>query len=88
MNGICYWTIARNSESFNKEAQQKIFPFIDLRQIAPTNGINIHNFGMAQIGFTLHITSNKLRRDMILGSPGVYNWKGLSVLDTDRSTKW
>ncbi|XP_076235049.1 integrin alpha-5 [Calliopsis andreniformis] len=83
MNGICYWTIVKNAKSFNEKTVHKMLPFIGLPQIAPSNGVGVYNFGMAQTGFSLHITSNELKRDIILGSPGIYNWKGLSLLYTD-----
>ena len=43
---------------------------------------NIYNFGMSQVGFSMHMTSNDLKWDLILGNPGVFNWKGTPLLVT------
>lgn len=83
MNGICYWTLIRNVTSFDKEAGNEILPLSSIaQQIISMNGIHIYNHGMGQVGFSMHMTSNELMWDLILGSPGVFNWKGTPLLVT------
>lgn len=74
MKGICYWTVLNGVESFENTAQRKILPFPTARKT--------FDLGMAEIGFSVHITSNELQRDLVLGSPGAYDWKGSVMLET------
>ncbi|XP_017761213.1 PREDICTED: integrin alpha-5-like [Eufriesea mexicana] len=82
MNGICYLSLINDIKSFEKEAESKILSFSNLDQTTIMNGMRIYNFGMSQVGFSMHMTSNELKWDLILGSPGVYNWKGTPLLAT------
>jgi len=40
---------------------------------------------MGQIGFSIHMISQQHMRHVVLGSPGVYNWKGNVVLMTAKA---
>ncbi|KMQ91516.1 integrin alpha-ps4 [Lasius niger] len=48
--------------------------------ITSKNDIGIYNFGMGQIGFSLHMNSLRYDVNVMLGAPGVYNWKGDAIL--------
>ncbi|CAL1684033.1 unnamed protein product [Lasius platythorax] len=82
MNGICYATRAINADAFEREAEERILSLSNPEnQITSKNDIGIYNFGMGQIGFSLHM--NSLRDvNVMLGAPGVYNWKGDAILTT------
>lgn len=82
MNGICYLSLINNIKSFEKETKSEILSFSNLDQTTTMNGMRIYNFAMSQVGFSMHMISNESKWDLILGSPGVYNWKGTPLLAT------
>ncbi|KOX74851.1 Integrin alpha-8 [Melipona quadrifasciata] len=83
MNGICYLSLMNSTKSFEKETKTNILSFAKVQEAIYTYGkTNIYNFGMSQVGFSMHMTSNDLKWDLILGSPGVFNWKGTPLLVT------
>jgi len=80
MNGICYATLARNANAFEREAEEDFLPLSNSAdQITSKNNINIYNYGMGQAGFSLHMNSRHTI-NVIIGSPGVHNWKGDAIL--------
>lgn len=81
MYGICYLSLINGIKSFEKESKSKILSFVRLREAVDTKRY-VYNFGMSQVGFSMHMTSNDLKWDLILGSPGVFNWKGMPLLIT------
>nr|XP_033205662.1 integrin alpha-4-like [Bombus vancouverensis nearcticus] len=81
MYGICYLSLINSIKSFEKESKSKILSFVRLREAIDTKRY-VYNFGMSQVGFSMHMTSNDLKWDLILGSPGVFNWKGMPLLVT------
>lgn len=90
MNGICYGTLATNIGAFEREAQQHWLPFFDgPRQRQLSAATSIFNYAHAQVGFSLHMNSRNYDVDIALGGPGVFVWKGDTILITnafDKST--
>ncbi|XP_017793585.1 PREDICTED: integrin alpha-8-like [Habropoda laboriosa] len=83
MNGICYWSLVNNISSFEKEIENQILPLSNLgKAVHFTNEMYIYNYGMGQAGFSVHMTSDELKSNLILGSPGIFNWKGTPLLVT------
>ncbi|KAL6431766.1 hypothetical protein ACFW04_007349 [Cataglyphis niger] len=83
MNGICYATRAINSTAFEREAEERLLPLSNPEsQITSKNDIGIYNYGMGQVGFSLHVNSPRYDVSVVLGAPGVYNWKGHALLIT------
>ena len=83
MNGICYLSLINSTKSFEKKIETDILSFAKVQEAIYVYGkTNIYNFGMSQVGFSMHMTSNDLKWDLILGSPGVFNWKGTPLLVT------
>lgn len=83
MNGICYMTRAIDADAFEREAEEKLLLSSNLEdQITSKNNIGIYNYGMGQIGFSLHVNSLEYDVNVALGAPGVYNWKGDAILIT------
>lgn len=83
VNGICYGTSVANVTAFEREADEYFLPFWNNDdQITMKNKIGFYNYGMSQLGFSLHMNSLKYGTSVILGSPGVYNWKGDTILAT------
>ena len=85
MNGICYRSKPNDSLLFehpiNDIPKSKIAPFSypsTNYQIKKLDGFNRYYFGMSQAGFSLHMVPNK--EDLVLGSPGILNWKGVPLL--------
>jgi len=76
--------LASNVTAFEREATEKLIPFSDSEnQIISKKHINIYNYGMSQIGFSIHMISQQhVMPHVVLGSPGVYNWKGNVILIT------
>ncbi|XP_046822776.1 integrin alpha-8-like isoform X2 [Vespa crabro] len=85
MNGMCYWTTATSIESFEKEAEKMALITINDNQLTSWNGIFLYNFGMGQLGFSadMRYFVNKSELSVVLGSPGIFNWKGSTVLLTE-----
>lgn len=80
MNGICYTTLARNANAFERQAEEHFLPLLNSEnQITTKNNIGIYNYGQAQVGFSLHMNSRHTV-NIAIGSPGVYNWKGDAIL--------
>jgi len=83
MNGICYTTRATDADVFKREAEELVLPLSNPEdQITSKNNIGIYNYGMGQIGFSLHVNSLGDDVKVTLGAPGVYNWKGDAILIT------
>lgn len=83
MNGICYATRAINATAFEREAEERLLPLSNSEsQITSKNDIGIYNYGMGQVGFSLHVNSPEYDVSVALGAPGVYNWKGHTLLIT------
>lgn len=83
MNGICYTTRATDADAFEREAEELLLPLSNSEsQITSKNDIGIYNYGMGQIGFSLHVNSLGYDVNVALGAPGVYNWKGDAILIT------
>lgn len=83
MNGICYTTRATDADVFEREAEEILLPLLNSEdQITSKNNIGIYNYGMGQIGFSLHVNSLEDDTKITLGAPGVYNWKGDAILIT------
>ncbi|XP_020284069.1 integrin alpha-PS4-like [Pseudomyrmex gracilis] len=87
MNGICYATLATNSNAFKREAVQRLLPLVTANQIARAKYSNIFSYGMGQAGFSLHMNSLSGRDHVALGSPGAYNWKGDAIQYTAVSAR-
>lgn len=80
MNGICYTTLASNANAFERHAEEHFLPLSNSEsQITSKNNINIYNYGVGQMGFSLHMNSRSTV-NVAMGSPGVYNWKGDAIL--------
>ncbi|KAL2744661.1 integrin alpha-8-like isoform X1 [Vespula maculifrons] len=87
MNGMCYWTTATNLESFEKDAEKMSLISINANQTTLWNNIWLYDFGIGQLGFSADISSaNKLGLNVVLGSPGIFNWKGSAVLLTESTS--
>ncbi|XP_070157103.1 integrin alpha-PS4 isoform X2 [Polyergus mexicanus] len=83
MNGICYATQAINATAFEREAEERLLPLSNPEsQITSKNNIGIYNYGVGQVGFSLHVNSLRYDASVALGAPGVYNWKGHALLIT------
>ncbi|KAM0729346.1 Integrin alpha-PS4 [Formica fusca] len=83
MNGICYATRAINATAFEREAEERLLPLSNPEsQITSKNDIGIYNYGVGQVGFSLHVNSPRYDVSVALGAPGVYNWKGHALLIT------
>ncbi|KAG7202815.1 hypothetical protein KM043_009972 [Ampulex compressa] len=88
MNGVCYGSEARDSTTFQREAEIWLSPPLQAKQQAISiSNVGIHNYGMAQLGFSLHISSNALRWDIATGAPGVFSSKGSVLLHTGSLTQ-
>lgn len=86
MNGICYATLANNTNAFEREARQQLLPLLTITsQVVTKNMMGIYYYGMGQAGFSLHMNSMWGRDHVALGSPGVYNWKGDAIKYTAAS---
>ncbi|XP_012523377.1 integrin alpha-PS4 [Monomorium pharaonis] len=80
MNGICYATLAINANAFERQADEHLLPLSNSGdQITSKNNINIYNYGVGQVGFSLHMNSRYIV-NAVMGSPGIYNWKGDAIL--------
>lgn len=80
MNGICYATLASNANAFERQAEEHLIPLSNSEdQITSKNNINIYNYGVGQVGFSLHMNS-RYSVNVAIGSPGIYNWKGDAIL--------
>jgi len=80
MNGICYTTLARNANAFERQAEEHFLPLSNSEnQITIRDNIGIYNYGQAQLGFSLHMNS-RYTVNVAIGSPGVYSWKGDAIL--------
>lgn len=80
MNGICYATLASNTNAFERQAKEHLLPLSNSgNQITSKNNINIYNYGVGQAGFSLHMNS-RYTVNVAMGSPGIYNWKGDAIL--------
>ncbi|XP_035732540.1 integrin alpha-8-like isoform X2 [Vespa mandarinia] len=88
MNGMCYWTTATSIESFEKEAEKMALITINDNQLTSWNGNFLYNFGMGQLGFSadMRYFVNKSDLSVVLGSPGIFNWKGSTVLLTESTS--
>lgn len=82
LNGICYRTRANDSNFFETEInslfESKISPFYYYRQVKMVDGRYQYFFAMGQAGFSLHMVPDS--EDLILGSPGIFNWTGVPLL--------
>ncbi|XP_047355719.1 integrin alpha-8-like isoform X2 [Vespa velutina] len=90
MNGMCYWTTATSIESFEKEAEKMALITINANQLTSWNGTVLYNFGMGQLGFSadMRYFVNKSDLSVVLGSPGIFNWKGSTVLLTESTSDY
>ncbi|XP_025265268.1 integrin alpha-4-like isoform X2 [Camponotus floridanus] len=83
MNGICYTTRITDADVFEREAEELLLPLSNPEgQTTSKNNIGIYNYGMGQIGFSLHVNSLGDDARVTFGAPGVYNWKGDAILIT------
>ncbi|XP_066954265.1 integrin alpha-PS3-like isoform X2 [Macrobrachium rosenbergii] len=74
MNGACYWM---NSSLPNGPAHKKL-PLIKPEDIARGfEGNKYFYFAYAQAGMSLHLADDP--SEMIIGAPGVFNWRGSVV---------
>ncbi|KAK2575747.1 hypothetical protein KPH14_003637 [Odynerus spinipes] len=80
MSGMCYWIRANGIESFNQEANSN-YPLMSISYQIYRNAP--YYYGMGQVGFSAHMTSNELRWDVALGAPGALAWIGTPVLLTE-----
>ncbi|XP_023288671.1 integrin alpha-8 [Orussus abietinus] len=81
MNGLCYWTTINSNKSFEMEATNLLFSSSEVaQQTADLSYARIYNFGMSEMGFSLHTFYDKPRFNILAGSPGVFNWKGVPIL--------
>lgn len=80
MNGICYLLLVNNIKFFENEVENKILLFSNYSNFIYPNNRKVYNFEMSQIGFSINMVSIGLKWNLILGSPGVFNWKGLPLL--------
>lgn len=80
MNGICYLLLVNNIKFFENEVENKILLFSNYSNFIYSNNRKVYNFEMSQIGFSINMVSIGLKWNLILGSPGVFNWKGLPLL--------
>ncbi|XP_064089032.1 integrin alpha-PS3-like [Macrobrachium nipponense] len=82
MNGACYWM---NSSLPNGPAHKKL-PLIHHEDIARTiQGNKYFYFGYAQAGMSLHLADDP--SEMIIGAPGVFNWRGSVVRLRDANSE-
>ncbi|XP_072762509.1 integrin alpha-8 isoform X2 [Anoplolepis gracilipes] len=83
MNGICYATRGINANAFEREAEERLLLLSDSEsQITSRNSIGIYNYGVGQMGFSLHMNSLRHEVNVALGAPGVQNWRGDAILIT------
>lgn len=82
MNGICYYTVANSSLSFQKPIEKFVTVFANRyhQTEADDEGIVYYYYGMGQLGFSTHTFSNEPFWDVMLGSPGTFSWSGTPVL--------
>ncbi|PBC26440.1 Integrin alpha-PS3 [Apis cerana cerana] len=80
MNGICYLLLVNNIKFFENEVENKILSLSNYSNFTYPNNRKVYNFEMSQIGFSINMVSIGLKWYLILGSPGIFNWKGLPLL--------
>lgn len=81
MNGICYGTLATDVSAFEREGDKHWLPIFDgPKQREFSTMKSYFNYAYAQLGFSLHMNSRNHDVDIILGSPGVFVWKGDAIL--------
>lgn len=85
MNGMCYSTIVKDSSAFSQADARRHLPFISSQQTVQTGLGRLYNYGMAQVGFSAHLTPD--HGDLVLGAPGVLHWAGSAVLINDTAQK-
>ncbi|KAK9875399.1 hypothetical protein WA026_007793 [Henosepilachna vigintioctopunctata] len=73
LNGACYWSQS-DSTQFHKRV-----PLLERK--STLNGT--YYYGQGEFGFALHMPSSG--EEMLVGAPGVYNWKGTTILLTNKT---
>lgn len=75
LHGVCYW--ASSTESSNPEST-KISPLKseDL-QSKIINGKNVYYYWLGEMGFSVHVNDDN--NEILMGAPGIHNWKGSVV---------
>lgn len=89
MNGICYWSTVRDSSTFEKRAENRLIPLLGIPlQISSAASAGVYNYGMGEAGFSMHMFADGAQPQLLLGAPGIFNWKGTPLLTdyTDRRT--
>lgn len=83
MYGICYGTLATGVDAFKRPAEKHWLPvFNGPKQQKYNSETSFYNYAQAQVGFSLHMNSRDYGADIVLGSPGVYVWRGDAILIT------
>lgn len=81
LNGMCYWIGAAGIKSSDKTAVNPIFPFVNEKNKYIFYAGHTRFFlAHGQAGFSAHINSNKSDSAIALGGPGVFEWRGSSIL--------
>lgn len=80
MNGACYWL---NSSLTNAPAY-KMLPLIEFgKQSIEISRTGLYFYAHGEAGFSIHFPDDPT--EMIIGAPGVFNWKGSVIRIKDAS---
>ncbi|XP_063977840.1 integrin alpha-8-like isoform X2 [Diachasmimorpha longicaudata] len=83
MNGICYYTIAKSVNDFEKPVSKFITDLTD-----PTKQSR-WIFEVATMGFSLHEFSDQSAWNIMIGAPGCWGWSGVPLLVSEnRLGEW
>ncbi|XP_044746245.1 integrin alpha-PS3-like [Coccinella septempunctata] len=83
MLGACYWS------TLNSDQYHKRLPLLgttsDYIYKDRTTNESVYNWGQGEAGISVHMP--ELQKEMYIGAPGVFNWKGTTMIYRDRQFK-
>lgn len=76
MRGACYWSYLKSKHYYKKKPLEN-----DFNDVLEVEGTNVYNWAQGEAGLSVHIPEDK--KEMFIGAPGVYNWKGTTMVYKD-----
>ena len=82
LHGICYWVT--DTKTPQPSGVRSIIPLRQKSlQVIPYNNLQHYYYIYGQEGFSVHVTDNN--EEIIIGAPGVYNWRGTVIRYVSRA---
>lgn len=79
-NGLCYW-MPSNTENTDRVAVP-LKPLLSMKRqgyVDNVKKINYYYYAYGAAGMSVHIMKDKGKREILLGAPGVFQWKGTVI---------